>query len=103
MGIGGGISIIIFGISLMDMPGLYDTVADLIQRAASLGMSLSVTSGLGAIPLAFGIIAVIGGCHALRRIKWGLALTGSILAIPIGIPLGIISTVFLAQSQSEFK
>jgi ABC-type dipeptide/oligopeptide/nickel transport system permease component len=35
--------------------------------------------------------------------NWPLALTGSIMALPIGIPLGIISTVFLAQSRNEFK
>jgi len=103
MGIGGGISIIIFGMSLVDMPGLYDEIGEMIQRASTLGMSMPVASGLGAIPLAFGIMAIIGGYHALRRIEWGWALAGSILAIPIGIPLGIISTVFLAQSRNEFK
>ena len=89
--------------SLVDMPGLYDEIGEMIQRASTLGMSMPVASGLGAIPLAFGIMAIIGGYHALRRIEWGWALAGSILAIPIGIPLGIISTVFLAQSRNEFK
>lgn len=103
MGIGGGISIIVFGMSLVDMPGLYDEIADIIQRASFLGMPISVASGLGAIPLAFGIVAIIGGSFALRRMKWGMALAGSVLAIPIGIPLGIISTVFLANSKNEFK
>ena len=103
MGIGGGISIIIFGISLVDMPGLYDEIGEMIQRAGTLGMPIQFASGLGAIPLAFGIMAIIGASFALRRRNWPLALTGSILAIPIGIPLGIISTVFVAQSRNEFK
>lgn len=103
MGIGGGVSIIIFGVSLVDMPGLYEEIAEIVRRASTLGMPLSVASGLGAIPLALGIVAIIGGVFAVRRMKWPLALTGSILAIPLGIPLGIISTVFLAQSGDEFK
>ena len=103
MGIGGGISIIILGSTLIDMPGIYDEIGDMIHRASTLGMSVSVASGLGAIPLAFGIIAIIGGYFALKRIKWGMALTGSVLAIPIAIPLGIISTVFLANRRNEFE
>ena len=103
MGIGGGISIIRFSLSLIDMPGIYERIADMIQRANALGMPISVASRFGFIPLVFGIMAVIGGYHALRRIEWGWALAGSILAIPIGVPLGIISTVFLANSRNEFK
>jgi len=33
---------------------------------------------------------------------WKPVVSG-VLAIPLGIPLGIISTVFLAQSGDEFK
>jgi hypothetical protein len=103
MGIGGGISILTLGANLIDMPGLYDAIIDLIESATTLGMPLSVASGLGAIPVTFGIIAIIGASFTLRRMNWPMALTGSILAIPIGIPLGIISTVFLAQGRNEFK
>ena len=103
MGIGGGISILTLGASLIDMPGLYDAIIDLIESATALGMPMSVASGLGAIPVTFGIIAIIGASFTLRRMNWPMALTGSILAIPIGIPLGIISTVFLVQSRNEFK
>jgi hypothetical protein len=67
MGIAGGISIIIFGMSLVDMPSLYDEIGEMIQRASTLGMSMPVASGLGAIPFAFGIMAIIGGYHALEE------------------------------------
>jgi len=103
MGIGGGLSILTLGATLIDMPGLYQAIIDLIGSATALGMPLSVASGLGAIPVTFGIIAIIGASFTLRRTNWPMALTGSILAIPIGIPVGIIATVFLAQGRNEFK
>jgi hypothetical protein len=41
-----------------------------------------------AIPALPGILAILGGVCSLKRIKWVLALTGSICAVPLG--LGII-------------
>lgn len=51
----------------------------------------------------FGIIAIIGGNHARNRRLWGWALAGSILAIPIIPPLGILAVIFLALSRNEFS
>jgi len=58
-----------------------------------------------AIPLIIsGIIAIVGGIHALRRRVWGLALAGSICALigPSGI-LGLLAIVFVSLGKGEFK
>ena len=61
--------------------------------------------GIGIALIALAVIAVVGGVMALRRRKWGLALTGGILgllAFPIGTALGITAIVLLVKSKSEF-
>jgi len=68
-----------------------------------LGETLSAIGG-GLIGL--GVVALIGGIFALMRKVWGLALAGSILAIPllpVGTVLGIISLVFVSKRKSEFS
>ena len=57
----------------------------------------------GIVQIIFGIIAIIGGNHARNRRSWGRALVGSILAIPIAPPLGILSVIFLALGKNEFS
>lgn len=46
--------------------------------------------------------AVMGSEGDTMKKTWKPVVSG-VLAIPLGIPLGIISTVFLAQSGDEFK
>jgi hypothetical protein len=61
--------------------------------------------GTFAIPLIIlGIIAIVGGIHALRRRVWGLALAGSICALigPSSI-LGILAIVFVSLGKGEFE
>lgn len=71
------------------------------------------------IPLVcMAILALLGGIHALKRRKWGLALAGSIAAIfswaPVVLmftpaviigsaPLGILVVMLVAKSKGEFK
>jgi hypothetical protein len=57
---------------------------------------------LGIFVLALAILELIGGIFALKRKKWGLALSGSIAAaLPFNI-LGILAIIFLAMSKDEF-
>jgi hypothetical protein len=49
------------------------------------------------------ILAIVGGVYALKRQRWGFALAGSILAITASLILGILATVFIAQSKNEFE
>jgi len=39
----------------------------------------------------------------LRRRYWGFALAGSILAIPLVPPLGILATIFVSLGRKEFS
>jgi hypothetical protein len=58
---------------------------------------------IGAPLIGIGIVALIGGIYALRRRVWGFALTGAILAIICGGPLGILATIFVAMGKNEFS
>ena len=53
--------------------------------------------------LIVGILPIIGGIYALQRKKWGLALTGSIVAIFGSSIMGILATIFIAMSKDEFE
>jgi hypothetical protein len=54
--------------------------------------------------IVLGIIAIVGGIHALRRQKWGLALAGSICALlgPSSI-LGLLAIIFVSLGKNEFN
>ena len=49
------------------------------------------------------VFPIIGGVFALQRVKWGWALTGSIIAIIGTFPLGVASTIFVAMAKNEFE
>jgi hypothetical protein len=86
---------------------VFAVLGDII--GAIVGPIFEVWPWLGAYISVFfivsGIIAIVGGIHALRRKIWGLALVGSIFAIladPIWI-LGILAVVFVILGKGEFK
>ena len=87
--------------------GILNMVSGFVLGAASFGGCMNVINAgktedawmlLLLIP---GTLSLVGGIYALSRRKWGLALTGSILAIPIG--LGILSNTFNALFRREFE
>jgi hypothetical protein len=47
-------------------------------------------------------LPLIGGIYALQRKAWSMALVGSAVAIVSMPPLGIVSTVLVSLSRSEF-
>ena len=49
------------------------------------------------------LFPIIGGVFALQRMKWGWALTGSIISILGVFPLGVASTIFVAMAKDEFE
>lgn len=57
---------------------------------------------VGIIMLIPSIFAFIGGRRALSRESFGWALVGGIAAILCGGILGILATIFVAQSREEF-
>ena len=57
-----------------------------------------------AIPgMAIAALALVGGIFAIKRKRWGWALTGSIAATIISTPLGIAAIIFTALSKNEFE
>jgi hypothetical protein len=58
---------------------------------------------MGIFLLAAGILAIVGGIHALKRKTWKLALAGSIAAFFGSSPLGVAAIIFTALSKSEFE
>jgi hypothetical protein len=70
---------------------------------------LAEVHGIYALPgggaIALGIVALIGGVHALRRKVWWFGLTGAILAVPlfpIGTVLGILAIIFISLAKKEW-
>ena len=62
----------------------------------------------GAAPIVLGIVAIIGGIHALWRRNWGLALVGCICALLCVLPvlpaviLGILAIILVGIAKREF-
>lgn len=81
------------------VPGM-TSVPEIITGA--LGIASTFVIALGAISLAFGIVALIGGIYAIRRRVWGLALAGAILSIPSAALLGVLSIIFVSLGRDEF-
>jgi hypothetical protein len=52
--------------------------------------------------VAIGILAIVGGALALKKIRWGWALAGAISSSMLFFPLGIASVVLIAMSHTEF-
>ena len=103
-GIGFGASMGI-GASIVDQL-LGDKWIGNVPVVPGIGSIVYMIASLSVIFIALGVIALIGGIFALRRKRWGLALTGAILSIPlfpVGTTLGILSIVFLSRSKGEFE
>jgi hypothetical protein len=57
---------------------------------------------MGLFWAAFGVLAIIGGCFAIKRKHWGWALAGAITGALIFFPTGVAAIIFIALGQSEF-
>ena len=119
MGIAGGVTTIILGGFVGRLGGLSTEISDAlsewagawIPKATDLqslitevaGISSAILMAVGIMLLVFGVIALIGGIYAIKRQKWGLALAGSILALPAGGILGILAIIFVSLGRREFS
>jgi len=81
------------------VPGAID-IPSIIMEAITITSTVLIV--IGAVSLAFGIVALIGGICAIRRRRWGLALAGSILALPSEALLGILAIIFVSIGKKEF-
>lgn len=66
------------------------------------GIFMLVYGIIGFVLLLVGTTSLVGGIYALKKRLWGLTLAGAICGIISFLPLGIIATIFIAQSQNEF-
>jgi len=82
--------------------GIYHLVAcGVIVLWCQTGMP-TVILAAGIIALVFGIIALVGGIYAIKRRRWGLALAGAILSIPIQGVMGVLAIIFVSLGKREF-
>ncbi len=95
----------LIGSSLLFIFGIAISVSVIELDGCDLGVD--VASGIlfliSSILLIIGILSIFGGICALRRKNWGWALTGSICALIVKFPLGIVSTILVALSKDGFE
>jgi hypothetical protein len=102
MGIGGGSAALFFRKMLAA-----GTLRQFMPHLGGRGMMLpmiphGLIMAVGIIGIVFGIISIVGGIYALKRKMWGLALAGSILAIPTSQVLGVLAVIFVSLGKGEF-
>ena len=81
-------------------PGMGDMPSKITEIV---GISSTIMLVVGIVVLAFGIIALVGGIYSIKRRKWGLALAGDILTLPIGGILALLALIFVALGRKEFE
>jgi len=58
---------------------------------------------VGIALMALAVMAIVGGVYALRRMMWGLALTGAICVLITGnVVLGIPAVLLVSLGKDEF-
>jgi hypothetical protein len=80
-------------VQMQQIPGLqfdFNTLITIIYGAA------------GLFSLVLGILGIIGGVAALRRLHWGLALAGAVSGTLVFFPCGIVAVILIAMGRSEF-
>lgn len=119
IGIGRGVFMLALGGVIGQLGGSGTELSDLISKWVGvfipgtvdipllvmdiITISSTVIIIIGIVSLAFGIVSLVGGIQAIRRKAWGLALAGSILAIPASALLGLLSIIFVSMGKEEFK
>ena len=101
IGIGGGALIVLFGGILGLVSALVGTLGEILISGFLGGLG-GILGMAGGASIGLGIVALIGGIFALRRRRWGLALTGAILATICMQPLGILAIIFVSLGRREF-
>lgn len=66
-------------------------------------LPLAVFGPFAIVTFFAGLIAVIGGIKAIKRVSWGWTLAGAVAALLCCFPLGIASLVVTVMAESEFR
>ena len=91
----GGLAMAVF------LPMLLTFVDEVFPGVGVAMMALQNAFIAGCVLAVLGIIALVGGIHAVRRGKYGLALAGAICSLPSHI-IGILAIIFVAVARREF-
>ena len=77
--------------------GMMPEVLDMLPGMASTALIVVTV-----VVIVFGVIALVGGINSVKRQRWGLALAGAILSIPLIPPLGVLAVIFISIGKREF-
>ena len=94
----------LIGFSLFFIFSIASSISVIELNGCDLGVDIAsgILFFISSFLLIIGILSIFGGICALQRRKWGWALTGSICALIIEFPLGIVSIILVALSKDEF-
>jgi hypothetical protein len=73
------------------------------SRGFDARLGVFVVVGLTVLLMIAAVLSVIGGVSALRKKRWGWALTGAIAALFPGNIFGVAAVVFTALARDEFE
>lgn len=103
-GIIGGIGMAAF------MVFLFRTIGELPAGRSSAPMPANVIGIIEIVYSAFGVafalvgvLALIGGIFALKKKRWGFALTGAVAASITFYPAGIVAVILTCLGRQEFQ
>ncbi len=104
--IGAG-QVFFFDIDTIDAEGILED--EDVDDEIDTGFIETIMNICGAIFLIFGIVLLVGGIFAIKRMNWGIALVASIVGLfsfgPffLGSILSLVALVLIYMSKDEFK
>jgi len=102
--IAGILLIVSAGFKLLLLLGVIGASIFAIFPVASFPINTVALVPIVMVPLIAWIgLALVGGIFSLQRKRWGLALTGAIVAILPFSLLGIAATILVTLSKNEFE
>ncbi|MEW6070498.1 MAG: hypothetical protein AB1485_07775 [Candidatus Thermoplasmatota archaeon] len=110
MPVAAGILLIIAGLAAIGTWLLIMVAAPEIAIIYDAPGSERVIMACGTIAITLSVISIVGGITAIKRLHWGLALTGSILGlftigpwIALSSIFSLIALILIAVSKEEFQ
>lgn len=95
-----GVLGIVIAIAVIGTPALFSE-SDIYP--VTVGFISAILGALAVYLGVLGIFAIVGGVFATQRRKWGLALTGSIMAMLSSFVMGLLALIFIAMAKDEFN
>jgi hypothetical protein len=93
--------VVLVGLGALGSSVLASVPAD-VHGAVKL-LPLLIFYPLALLLFAQGAVAIAGGVAALNRRSFGLAVAGSIIAVLLFLPLGVVALVLTIMAEPEFR